>query len=99
MKCLPKCDKDDLMDDAQGNTYCTKCGNVVDSHNIVSDLQFTNSAAVGYFLNPAAGGQAAIFGGSKLLRFHHNSLGRGFQQDSRQMRLRNAYKIIESIGK
>jgi transcription factor IIIB subunit 2 len=88
MKCIPKCEKDDITDDAQGNTYCTKCGTVLNSHNIVSDLQFTTSGAVGFFLNPSAGGQAAIFGGSKC--FYDNSIGRGFQQDSRQMRLRNA---------
>jgi hypothetical protein len=67
------------MDDAQGNTICSKCGNVMDTHKIVSDLQFTSGgSAVGYFLNPASGGQAAIFGGSKKISFDKFYLGRGF---------------------
>lgn len=64
MKCQ-NCGKTDIINDsAQGVNICIGCGNIVDKNAMVSELQFTNSKAAGYFLNLKTG-QAGIFAGSK----------------------------------
>ena len=64
MKCQKCGETDIVVDSAQGNKICVGCGNIVESNAIVSELQFTNSKASGYFLNLKTG-QAGIFAGRK----------------------------------
>ena len=64
MKCQICGNSEIVNDTAQGVNICTTCGNIVESNAMVSELQFTNSKASGYFLNLKTG-QAGIFAGSK----------------------------------
>ena len=65
MKTCNKCGSHEIEPDtARGVTICVSCGNVVESQAIVSDLQFANSMATGFFLNQKLG-QGALFAGSK----------------------------------
>jgi transcription initiation factor TFIIIB Brf1 subunit/transcription initiation factor TFIIB len=55
MKCQ-KCGSTDIVvDSAQGVKICVGCGKIVESNAIVSELQFNNSKASGYFLNLKTG--------------------------------------------
>jgi len=86
MKCQICGNSEIVNDTAQGVNICTTCGNIVESNAMVSELQFTNSKASGYFLNLKTG-QAGIFAGR-----------RGPNTDTRGLRLAKGYKVVEGIA-
>jgi len=51
MKCT-RCDSmETIHDSVKGVQVCIKCGHILESNTIVSELQFTNSSAAGVFIN------------------------------------------------
>ena len=51
-----KCGLSDIEKDiAQGVNICRSCGFIVESNAMVSELQFSNNKAAGYFLNLKTG--------------------------------------------
>ena len=87
MKCS-NCHRNTLeVDGSRGNTVCRSCGFVNDETNIVADISFDNTKAIGTFVSEAQGGQTF------LKNRHGNYIG-----DSRQSRINKAYQEIVSIG-
>lgn len=76
MKYCNKCGPGETIeaDSARGVSFCRGCGQVLENQVIVSDMQFSNSAATGFFLNQKHG-QGALFAGGKSSHTHSNLQG------------------------
>ncbi|CDW72004.1 transcription factor iiib 90 kda subunit [Stylonychia lemnae] len=86
MKCN-ECGSQQIEHNTAGGVYvCIQCGKVLESNTIVSELQFSNSMANGYFLNQKTGQGGLQFGKRALF------------SDSRTLRLSKGYKVVDGIA-
>jgi len=94
LKCQ-NCGSTDIeSDSARADAVCTKCGTVLESGIIVSDVQFEENAhggssAIGTFVSADRKGGSSTFGGT-----FHTGIGR----ESREITLKNARKKIVALA-
>lgn len=91
-KSCPQCNSSDIESDpSRGESYCTKCGTVVESNCIVSEVQFEEGTR----------------GGSHVIGQHVGESGTcrpnvgsmfGASRESRQVTLSNAKKKIRAVA-
>ncbi|EFA86504.1 TATA box-binding protein-associated factor [Heterostelium album PN500] len=83
-KVCPDCGGTSFDSSNDGSTVCVACGKVIDSANIVSEIQFSDSSGVmGTFVSKSGGGSRS-----------YRNLGR----DSRELSIENARRRLHMIA-